>query len=75
LIGVDLTKTTQDENIAFGAELKPLPILAVRLGTLINPLVISGGVGLNFKNIYFDYTLKYHTQLKETSVLSLGYCW
>ena len=75
LIGADLTKTTQDENIALGVELKPLPALAVRLGTMANPFIISAGVGFSFKNIYFDYALKYHTNLSETSILSLGYFW
>lgn len=74
LLGAEITKTTQDENLAFGAELKPLPILTVCLGTSVNPLIISGGIGLNYKNIYFDYALKYHTKLRDTSIISFGYC-
>lgn len=75
LIGVDLCKTAQDENITFGTELKPLPILAVRLGTKTNPFIISGGLGITFKNLSFDYTLKFHSRLRQTSILSLGYFW
>jgi hypothetical protein len=75
LIGLDLHKTAQDENISIGTELKPLPILAVRLGTKTNPFIISGGLGVTFKNISLDYAVKFHSQLRETSVISLSFQW
>ena len=53
-IGFDLYKTAQDENISFGAELKPLPVLAVRLGTKTDPFILSGGLGITYKNISID---------------------
>lgn len=74
-LGLEIQKSNQDENIAMGAEFKPIPNLAIRLGTKTNPLIISTGLGFIFKNFTLDYALKFHTRLKDTSVFSLGYCW
>lgn len=75
LLGFEITKSAQDQNLAFGAELKPMPMLAVRLGTKTNPFIVSGGLGIEIKNISIDYAIKFHSQLKQTSVFSIGYFW
>jgi len=75
LLGFEITKSAQDQNLAFGAELKPIPNFAVRIGTKTNPFIISGGLGIVLKNISFDYAIKFHSQLEQTSVFSLGYFW
>ena len=75
LLGLEITKSASDQNLALGAELKPIPILAVRLGTKTNPFIISGGLGIEIKNISIDYAIKFHPQLKQTSVISIGYFW
>lgn len=75
LIGFDLHRTARDQDISIGTELKPLPVLAVRLGTKINPFTMSGGLGVTLKNVSLDYTVKFHSQLKETSVISFSFQW
>jgi hypothetical protein len=72
---LDLRKTARDEDISIGTELKPLPPLAVRLGTKTNPFIVSGGLGVTFKNISLDYAVKFHSQLRETSVVSISFQW
>jgi hypothetical protein len=61
LIGLDLRKTARDEDISIGTELKPLPLLAVRLGAKTNPFIVSGGLGVTFKNTSLDYAVKSHS--------------
>ncbi|MEO0091090.1 MAG: hypothetical protein ABIK61_00025 [candidate division WOR-3 bacterium] len=74
-LGCDLTKSQDNQNIKLGTEFKVIPELAFRLGMKTNPLIISGGLGITFRNIYFDYSLQFYTQLKQTSIFSLGYFW
>ncbi|MCX8014415.1 MAG: hypothetical protein N2748_00200 [candidate division WOR-3 bacterium] len=75
LLGIDIQKNYQYENFAFGIELKPLAMFVIRFGTQTNPLLISGGIGILYKNIFLDYALKFHPQLQQTSIFSLGYFW
>lgn len=71
--GLEIQKTNLDQNIALGAELKPLPNLCFRLGVKTNPIIASTGLGFVYKNFSLDYSLKFHTRLKDTSIISLTY--
>lgn len=73
--GLEIQKTNLDQNIALGAEFRPLPNLCLRLGIKTNPVIASTGLGFVYKNFLLDYALKFHTRLKDTSVISLGYSW
>lgn len=73
--GGELTKSQENQNLKLGTEFRLIPELAFRVGMKTNPLIISGGLGITFRNIYFDYSLQFHTQLKQTSIFSLGYFW
>ncbi|MBS4014944.1 MAG: hypothetical protein KGZ86_00675 [Candidatus Latescibacteria bacterium] len=73
--GLEIQKTNLDQNIALGAEFKPLPNLCFRLGAKTNPIIASTGLGFVYKNFSLDYSLKFHTRLKDTSIISLGYSW
>jgi hypothetical protein len=73
--GLEIHKTNLDQNIALGAEFKPLPNLCLRLGVKTNPVIASTGLGFVYKNFTLDYAVKFHTRLKDTSVISFGYCW
>ncbi|MEO0075246.1 MAG: hypothetical protein ABIK31_03965, partial [candidate division WOR-3 bacterium] len=74
-LGLELEKSNQDQNLALGAEFKPLSNLFLRVGTKTNPFIISAGFGFMYKNFLLDYAVKFHTRLKDTSVFSLGYTW
>ncbi|MEO0077266.1 MAG: hypothetical protein ABIK19_06335 [candidate division WOR-3 bacterium] len=75
LLGLEVQKGSENENITFGTEIKPLSMLAIRLGMQVNPFIISGGIGLVYKNTFFDYALKFHQQLRQSSIFSIGYFW
>jgi hypothetical protein len=84
LFGAEITKSAQGQNIAFGAEMKPLPassehkrsepVLAIGLGAETSPFIVRGGLSVMIKNIELDYSIKFHSQLKQTSIFSIGYC-
>ncbi|MCX7785520.1 MAG: hypothetical protein N2201_04745 [candidate division WOR-3 bacterium] len=73
--GGDLIKSPETQYLAIGTEFKLLPELTFCLGTKTNPLILSTGLSIIFKNIHFDYSFQYHTKLKQTSIFSLGYFW
>lgn len=75
LLGGDWNKSKENQHLKLGTEFKVLPELAFRLGMKTNPLIISAGLGIVFRNIYFDYSLQFHMRLKQTSIFSLGYFW
>ena len=46
---------------------------SLRLGAATNPNRISGGFGINYDGIQFDYGLRTHPVLSETHVFNISY--
>ena len=62
-----------DTQIEGGFEFQIIEMLALRLGVSTDPNRFSGGFGLNYQNIYFDYAIRTHPVLSETHQFGLSY--
>jgi hypothetical protein len=71
---IALNKTIgKDTQVEAGFEFKVIPMLALRVGVSTAPNRFSGGLGFNYQNIHFDYSLRTHPVLSETHQFGLSY--
>jgi hypothetical protein len=62
-----------DTQIEGGFEFQIIEYFALRLGVGTNPNRFSGGIGINYEGIQFDYALRTHPVLSETHLFGLSY--
>ena len=62
-----------DTQIEGGFEFQIVDYFSLRLGAATNPNRISGGFGINYEGIRFDYGLRTHPVLSETHVFNISY--
>lgn len=71
--GLDIVKEEgYKERVLAGIELVLLPLLSTQLGLSTNPFLLSFGSGTSFKRFKISYALRFHSQLRETHLLSLS---
>lgn len=71
----DLNKDTRFPlDIRFGAEYRPLKILALRAGIAGDPQVFAAGFSVKLLNIRIDYAFTSHSELGFTHLFSLTFC-
>ena len=56
-----------------GMELFVTDMFALRFGVRNEPVSFSGGIGINFMNFVFDYSINTHSMLGLTHHISFGY--
>ncbi|MEO0072147.1 MAG: hypothetical protein ABIK10_01725 [candidate division WOR-3 bacterium] len=71
-LACEVKRTQNIAELSFGSEFLIGTHWALRLGYHTNPTLYGCGLGLNFNRLEFDYGLRYHPRLKETSILSLS---
>ena len=62
-----------DTQIEGGFDFQIDDYFSLRLGAATNPNRISGGFGINYDGIQFDYGLRTHPVLSETHVFNISY--
>ncbi len=62
-----------DTQVEGGFEFQIMEFFALRLGVGTNPNRFSGGIGINYERIQFDYALRTHPVLSETHLFGLSY--
>ncbi|MGC9314128.1 MAG: hypothetical protein ACP5G4_00715 [bacterium] len=62
----------QDFGYGLGVSASPHEIVEFRLGAATNPDRITGGMGLKYEMVRFDYALKSHPVLPLSHTLTLG---
>ncbi len=74
LLVVDLVKDV-DQLVSFrgGIEYRLASILNVRAGVGNEPIIWSGGIGLNLNQLQLDFAAQYHEQLGYTPQVSLSF--
>lgn len=74
ITSIALNKTSGlDTQVEAGFEFQVVEFLALRLGAGTNPNRLSGGIGINYQGINFDYALRTHPVLAETHLFGLSY--
>jgi len=56
----------------YGLEYRPLQMLALRAGASMQPWTISGGFGVIWAGLSFDYAFRWHPDLGGTHALGIG---
>lgn len=69
----DFLKSTTYERMLAGVNFVMVPMISLRAGVATNPYLLSAGFGVSFKTLSFDYAFRFHTQLKETHIISLAW--
>jgi hypothetical protein len=75
LIAVDLSREQDNEDAAFGVELRLVPQVGVRLGVGTAPLRLAGGLGASAGPVGLEYAYQFHPVLKETHLFGLQAAW
>ena len=74
LIVADLEKHIEYPfSVRGGVEYSPLKFLSLRVGASTEPVTFTGGFGLNWKALEFDFAASYDMRLGFSPHLSLGY--
>jgi len=61
-----------DYNYGLGISVAPHEMIVLRLGAATNPDRVTGGIGLKYKMVHFDYALKSNPVLPMSHTISLG---
>ncbi len=73
ILNVEVFKDTRfAEEIRFGAEITPIPRLALRAGTANNPSRFSTGFGIRVDQVNLDYAFFTHSDLGLTHQMSVS---
>ena len=75
LFALDLSRESESEDAAFGAEFRPTPQLGLRCGVGISPFRYAAGLDVTVGPLGFEYAYQFHPQLKDTHVLGLRAAW
>jgi hypothetical protein len=75
LLAVDVSRERGEEDAAFGAEFRPIPQLAFRLGVGVAPIRYAAGLEATVGPLGFEYAYQFHPTLKESHVLGLRAAW
>lgn len=75
LLAMDVSRQRDEEDVAFGAEFRPVPRLAFRLGVGVAPLRYAAGLEATVGPLGLEYAYQFHPTLKESHVLGLRAAW
>jgi hypothetical protein len=75
LLAVDVSRERGEEDAAFGAEFRPIPQLAFRLGVGVAPIRYAAGLEATVGPLGLEYAYQFHPTLKESHVLGLRAAW
>jgi hypothetical protein len=75
LLAVDISRERGEEDAAFGAEFRPVPQLAFRLGVGVAPIRYAAGLEATVGPLGLEYAYQFHPTLKESHVLGLRAAW
>ncbi|MBN2466501.1 hypothetical protein JXD38_12850, partial [candidate division WOR-3 bacterium] len=75
LLALDVSRERDEEDVAFGAEFRPVPQLGLRLGVGVAPLRYAAGLVAAVGPVGFEYAYQFHPTLKESHVLGLRAAW
>ena len=75
LLALDLARERDEEDAAFGAEFRPIPQLAFRLGVGVAPLRYAAGLEATVGPLGLEYAYQFHPTLKESHILGLRAAW
>jgi hypothetical protein len=75
LLALDASRSGVDEDLAFGLEFAPIPVLGLCFGVGTTPLRFAAGLSIETGFVRFDYAYQFHPALKETHVLGLETSW
>ena len=65
-------ETGVDYSYGLGISASPHKMITFRFGAATNPDRVTGGIGLKYKFVRFDYSLKSHPALPLTHAVSMG---
>lgn len=60
-------------DVRFGFEMKPVEVLALRLGGSMNPGLVTAGIGLAVRRLTIDVAFALHARLGLTPVMTLRF--
>jgi len=75
LLALDLSRERDNEDAAFGAEFRPIPPIALRLGIGVAPLRYAAGLEAMVGPLGLEYAYQFHSKLKGTHVLGVRAAW
>ena len=75
LLALDVSREREREDAAFGAEFRPVPQLALRLGVGAAPLRYAAGIEATVGPLGLEYAYQFHPTLKESHVIGLRAAW